>query len=148
MEASIILRGKAKSKEHANTVRLMLSDDPPIFEEDIGSEWQFVFHALENIPTPESSKKTGQYGVQCSWLVGGEFLDELAENAKCFSQAGLENLVGYYWADESEGFIKQHQSSIVPISNWQSLLQDSPVKGEPGTDKWIDSALSCLSKSS
>jgi hypothetical protein len=146
MEASIILRGKAKTKEHADAVRSMLSDDPPIFEEDIDAEWGFIFSALENIPTPESLKKIGKTGVQCSWLVGGDYLDELSENIKCFSQAGLINLVGYYWADEHEGFVKQHESSLVSISNWQSLIQDASIKGEPGSDKWIDSVLAHLSK--
>ncbi|MGD8940919.1 MAG: hypothetical protein PVJ72_16155 [Gammaproteobacteria bacterium] len=144
MEATIILRGKAQSKEHADIIRLMLSDDPPIFEAELDPQWHYVFAALESMPMPESRKRIGKNGLQFSWLVGGNYLEELAANIKNLSEAGLENQVGYYWADEDEGFVTSDKNIMHSIPDWRS--QVGGVKSEPGTGKWIDSSLTLLSK--
>ena len=43
METSIILRGKAGSREHADMIRLMLSDDRSVFEKGLDSALTYFF---------------------------------------------------------------------------------------------------------
>ncbi len=124
MEASIIIRGEAKSPEHLSAIKLMFSDDAPIFEEDMDKKWRIVFRALEDLFPPESVIEQGDLNLEFNWLFGYSFDDDMVESLNCLSNAGLTKLVAYYWADESEGVIALKDNLIFAVKNWRKKLAD------------------------
>lgn len=136
MEVDVYVLGRVEDQQAFNAVWLMLSDDPPIFEDEMAKEWRHVFRALEDIVLPDSFEfKRTQHKVCLYWLMGSSFREDLVDALKRLKRAGCKNLVGYVKEDEAEAFIVLKDGKLVEKKEWRKEV-DTGSWGEAHEDVW------------
>lgn len=86
METQVILKAEFEDSELVRGVKQMLSDDAPIFADELPDELQFMFDPLEDIEQPESAKFLKR-SVQLEWIWGSNWPESLEQHMRCLDKA-------------------------------------------------------------
>lgn len=108
MESSLFVCVKSPSPSHTDKLFWMLGDDAPLFDDEVESEWQDMFNALEDLMPSDVLKINDNY-ILFNWLCG-YWEDAFEQYSSLLTKAGFPQQAVYYWADEDEGYLKVNGS--------------------------------------
>lgn len=113
MESSLFIAVKTPTPQHLKKLRWMLSDDAPIFEEEVAKKWQAMFNAVEEM-TPDEVLTVNDNVVVLTWLCG-DWEDSFKEHSASLLNAGFSEQSAYYWADENEGYLTIDSATVSQV---------------------------------
>jgi hypothetical protein len=141
MEASIFLRFATPDAELADAISDNLDADGPVFEEDVIPKYRSVFRALENFFPPEFLTRVDATTLELCWTAGSDFEAFLEDAVRALDKCGVQAMVGYFWADEEEGFFVYKNRKIQSTKGWWKKLKaldiQIPDDDDDEQDEWI-----------
>ncbi|WP_100915799.1 hypothetical protein [Pseudoalteromonas spongiae] len=102
MELVIKLVGVTSKQSTADFIALMLSEDAPLFEDEVDAEYHTTFEALSYFEQPDYIKVSGQDFI-AQWELGGDA--EYEEILLSLNEAGLDKIVAYINLDQAEKIV-------------------------------------------
>ena len=148
MESTLFIVIKLPTLDQVKQLAWMLSDDGPIFEDEVFRPWRKMFRALEELSPPVELVEFNNGYLLLNWL-SGDWEETLQENSSLLSKAGFPQQAAYYWCDDDEGYLvidAKKSRNAQPLTNDDSdLLADSlPVSWEKSDKKIVSKLLSLL----
>ncbi|TMO87771.1 hypothetical protein [Pseudoalteromonas spongiae] len=138
MELVIKLVGVTSKQSTADFIALMLSEDAPLFEDEVDAEYHTTFEALSYFEQPEYIKVSGQDFI-AQWELGGDA--EYEEILLSLNEAGLDKIVAYINLDQAEKIVKCENDSLIELP-FDSLNQLN--KAENSQEREFEFLLSLL----
>ncbi|MFH6951639.1 hypothetical protein ACHSBP_00800 [Pseudoalteromonas sp. XMcav1-K] len=114
MELVIKLVGITSKQSAADFIALMLSEDAPLFEDEVDAEYHTTFEALSYFEQPEYIKVSGQDFI-AQWELGGDA--EYEEILLSLNEAGLDKIVAYINLDQAEKIVICEKGAISILSS-------------------------------
>lgn len=118
MESSLFIAVKAPTSQHRKNLVWMLSEDAPIFEEEVPQKWRAMFNAVEEL-APDEVIPVGSDIAILNWLCG-DWDDAFRNYSPALVDGGFAKQSAYYWADEDEGYLIVNETEVSlakPASN-------------------------------
>lgn len=138
MELVIKLVGVTSKQSTADFIALMLSEDAPLFEDEVDAEYHTTFEALSYFEQPEYIKVSGQDFI-AQWELGGDA--EYEGILLTLNEAGLDKIVAYINLDQNEKVVKCENDSLFELP-FDSL--DQLNKAENSQERQFEFLLSLL----
>lgn len=132
MESSLYIAVQPPTPEHKNQLLLMLSDDAPVFEEEVLPQWRALFNALEELTLPDDVLNIQDGTVLMNWTCG-YWDDAFNDHSAALNKAGFTKQAAYYSADEDEGYLLVSGSyceKVVPKATPQSKLVADTISSD------------------
>jgi hypothetical protein len=147
METLIKVRFKFPSKSASDVAQSMLSDDPPIFEEDVPSEYASIFRAFEFLPEPDELKKVSNVTLDALYEVGSNGLQQLGEAIEELSSLeGMKVFMCHTYEEEIylSAFLG---GTLQAFYNTDAIVESAGVKVDYFDDlKWASKLFSYIDK--
>lgn len=123
MELVIKLAGITSKQSIAGFIALMLSEDAPLFEDEVDAEYHTAFEALSYFEQPDYVKVSGK-DLLAQWELGGDA--EYEEILLSLNEAGLDKIVAYINLDQAEKVVKCENDSLfeLPFDSLNQLNKD------------------------
>ena len=122
MESSLFIAVQPPTPEHKTQLLLMLSDDAPVFEEEVAPKWRELFNALEELTLPDDVLNIQNGTVSMSWICG-YWDDAFNDHSASLNKAGFSKQAAYYWADEKNiQHIKYDSRDQWPVGNTRRFI--------------------------
>ena len=138
MELVIKLGGITSKQSIADFIALMLSEDAPLFEDEVDAKYHTAFEALSYFEQPDYIKVSGQEFI-AQWELGGDA--EYEEILLSLNEAGLDKSVAYINLDQAEKIVKCENDSLFELP-FDSLKQLN--KAENSLERQFEFLLSLL----
>jgi len=114
MEANCMIRIRCNDKNHKDIIAKFLSSESrPVLEEEIESEIQVTFRALEYCEEPDQIMSYGDVVLHLYFLLGGSYSDDIIDIVTCLLNAGAHETVIMLQADEYVDTFYQQGKSIL-----------------------------------
>ena len=138
MELVIKLAGITSKQSVADFIALMLSEDAPLFEDEVDAKYHTAFEALSYFEQPDYIKVSGK-DLLAKWELGGDA--EYEEILLSLNEAGLDKIVAYINLDQAEKIVKCENDSLFELP-FDSLKQLN--KAENSQERQFEFLLSLL----
>lgn len=114
MELVIKLAGITSKQSIADFIALMLSEDAPLFEDEVDAKYHTAFEALSYFEQPDYVKVSGK-DLLAQWELGGDA--EYKEILLSLNEAGLDKSVAYINLDQDEKIVICEKGGISILSS-------------------------------
>ena len=112
MELVIKLVGITSKQSVADFIALMLSEDAPLFEDEVDAKYHTAFEALSYFEQPDYIKVSGQEFI-AQWELGGDA--EYEEILLSLNEAGLDKSVAYINLDQDEKIVVCEKGALLSL---------------------------------
>lgn len=147
MEVQIFIRFEVRDVTAADWVETMLSDDPPIFEDELPESCRYLFDVIEDFHTPDNTKRIAKKIFDISFLMGSSWRSDVQKVLELISSISDKPIWCYYWMDEDEGFLATSiGKGTIEIKNWKEDLKSQGIKRSASSDIWIYKYFSFLAQ--
>jgi len=138
MELAIMLVGKTSKQSVTGFIAKMLSEDAPLFVDDVDAEYHTAFEALSYFEQPDYITVSGKE-LLAQWELGGDA--EYEEILLSLNEAGLDKIFAYINLDQAEKIVKCENDSLFELP-FDSLKQLN--KAENSQERQFEFLLSLL----
>ena len=114
MELVIKLVGKTSKQSVTDFIAKMLSEDAPLFDDEVDAEYHTAFEALSYFEQPDYIKVSGK-DLLAQWELGGDAEHE--EMLLSLNEAGLDKIVAYINLDQAEKIVICKNGGISMLSS-------------------------------
>lgn len=112
MELVIKLVGIISKQSVADFIAKMLSEDAPLFVDEVDAEYHTTFEALSYFEQPDYIKVSGQDFI-AQWELGGDA--EYEEILLSLNEAGLDKIVAYINLDQAEKIVICEKGALLSL---------------------------------
>lgn len=145
MEVELIIRAGLPDVETSIFVKTLFGEDAPIFVDEVPKIYHAAFNALEDVDVPEKVVSVNKNTLELSWLLSSTWDEDVLSICKGLSATGADYIVGYYWADDDEGFFR-YTKKLEEISDWNKLVKQHSICKSYDDFRWVRKIFSLLEK--
>jgi hypothetical protein len=138
MELVIKLVGITSKQSVTGFIAKMLSEDAPLFVDEVDAEYHTAFEALSYFEQPDYVKVSGK-DLLAQWELGGDA--EYEEILLSLNEAGLDKIFAYINLDQADKIVKCENDSLFELP-FDSVKQLN--KAENSQERQFEFLLSIL----
>jgi len=145
MEVFVRTKCQLPDTETTHWVKQMLSEDPPLFDDELPEKYIPIFQAFEDSVPPDKSRFSGKGVLNLEWTLNSSWIDDV--RPLLVNLAKIQGVATYTCAAADDDIILVEGDRYSALIDGNDLAHKAGIKIDSGTT-WVNKLLKYLGTNS